>query len=202
MQYLWITTPTKIPSWERQTLLHTIKMSSNPADMDDGAELARGGGCILLDAAVVLWQTPALRRKEWAGTVPKQKRSTSYGCLAANDKATAQKQMTENCRHQREVFAKRGRHTHSCHRLGLLQIQVILLQLFNPTNWLGFILAFISSCRVTNTLLFPTVLSVKGQRWPGQGDPSLLSETACHAGFLQRILTLFHNDPTKEKRWR
>lgn len=30
----------------------------------------------------------------------------SYGCLAANDKATAQKQMTENHRHQCEVFAK------------------------------------------------------------------------------------------------
>lgn len=58
----------------------------------------------------------------------------SYCCSAANDKATAQKQMTENYRHHSEVFAKYSRQTVLCHHLSQLQIQGSPLQLFIQTT--------------------------------------------------------------------
>lgn len=62
--------------------------------MDHDAGSSTAGGV----AAVLLWQTPSTE-DEWAVVL-----TMSCCCLAANDKATAQKQMTEN---QREVFAVR-----------------------------------------------------------------------------------------------
>lgn len=149
----------------------------------------------------MLWQTTDLRRQEWAVGL---KQKHCYHVITANDKATAQKQMTENHRHQCEVFAKYGRQTQSCHQLCLLQIQAIPLQLCVPTIRHGFILAFISSCGIMKNFFpcFFTMLVMKGQKWSGYGEPSLPSEIACHAGFLQRFLTMFQNDTTEDKRSR
>lgn len=99
---------------------------------------------------------------------------------------------------------------HYCHHLSLLQIQGSPLQLLIPTIRLGFILDFSSSWENIKSI-FPVFLQCSGQR--GKSDQhmvnqafwasnSQLCENTCHAEFLQRFLTLFHNDTTEDKRWR
>lgn len=44
--------------------------------------------------SIALWQTSALRSKEWAVVWSRNAATMSYGCWAANDKATAQQQLT------------------------------------------------------------------------------------------------------------
>lgn len=115
---------------------------TNPADMDHCAGAAFFS--MLLSRVVtdpLLWGG---RSGQWSWS---RNAAMPYGCLAANDKATAQKQMTENLRQQCEVFAKYGRQTQSCHQLPAADTGVPL-QLFAPTIRLGFTLAFISLCGI------------------------------------------------------
>lgn len=58
-----------IPLLAKITLIHAIKLSTNPADIDHCAGLAAGGGCILFDGAqVMLWQTPCSEEEEGVGS--------------------------------------------------------------------------------------------------------------------------------------
>lgn len=115
-------------------------------------------------------------------------------CLAANDKATTQKQMTTEPQIWCEVY---GRQTWSCQ-------QVSLLQLFNPTISLGF---YFINYWVNIKPFFLQCSVGKGKDDQDVDNQAVLapspeiSKIACHTGLLQHHLTLFQNDKTEDKRW-